>query len=48
MVRLKGCPRCRGDMFRDRDYFGAYWQCLQCGCQIQDDAALRRPVRQAA
>jgi hypothetical protein len=32
MVRwkLKSCPRCRGDVFLDRDQYGWYEQCLQC------------------
>ena len=29
--RLKGCPRCRGDMVLDRDKWGSYEQCIQCG-----------------
>ena len=29
--KLKGCPKCRGDLFVDRDYNGWYEQCLQCG-----------------
>jgi len=29
--RLKGCPRCRGDMVLDRDEWGSYEQCIQCG-----------------
>ena len=28
---LKGCPRCRGDVCYDRDYYGMYRQCIQCG-----------------
>jgi hypothetical protein len=33
MLRLKSCPRCRGDVVIDRDMDGWYEQCLQCGCQ---------------
>ncbi len=29
--RLKGCPRCNGDMFTDRDIDGWYEHCLLCG-----------------
>ena len=29
--RLKGCPRCRGDVHIARDMDGWYQQCLQCG-----------------
>ena len=28
---LKGCPRCKGDLFYEKDQFGNYLQCLQCG-----------------
>ena len=31
MLYLKACPRCRGDVYLDRDSWGAYMQCLQCG-----------------
>ena len=28
--RIKGCPRCGGDVFIDKDLNGWYEQCLQC------------------
>jgi hypothetical protein len=28
---FKGCPRCTGDLFPDRDLHGRYLECLQCG-----------------
>ena len=31
MLRLKACPRCRGDMHDNRDVYGGYAECLQCG-----------------
>ncbi len=31
MLYLKDCPRCAGDIYADRDEYGAYRQCLQCG-----------------
>jgi len=31
MWRLKGCPKCKGDMFLDKDIDGWYERCLQCG-----------------
>ncbi len=31
MWRLKGCPRCKGDMLIDREYCTWYEWCLQCG-----------------
>jgi len=33
--RLKSCPRCRGDMFLDRDNTGWYEECLQCGHLVE-------------
>jgi len=29
--KLKGCPRCGGDIFIDRDQYGWYEYCIQCG-----------------
>ena len=28
---IKGCPKCKGDLYSDRDIMGYYRQCLQCG-----------------
>lgn len=30
IVKFKGCKRCRGDLFLERDSEGAYIACLQC------------------
>jgi len=30
-LKLKGCPRCKGDMVLERDHWGWYEQCIQCG-----------------
>ena len=30
-LEFKACPRCQGDMISDRDIYGLYRQCLQCG-----------------
>jgi len=37
MWELKKCPRCGGDMFTDRDIYGWYEKCLQCGhcCELR-------------
>jgi len=34
---LKKCPRCGGNMFVDRDIYGWYEKCLQCGycCELR-------------
>ena len=31
MLQLKGCPRCQGDLNVNRDMYGEYQECLQCG-----------------
>ena len=31
MVFLKGCAKCGGDVLLDRDMYGKYIKCLQCG-----------------
>lgn len=31
VLRLKGCPRCNGDMVVEKDEWGWYEQCIQCG-----------------
>ncbi len=31
MWKTKGCSRCRGDLFLDRDQYGWQEYCLQCG-----------------
>jgi predicted nucleic-acid-binding Zn-ribbon protein len=28
---LKKCPRCTGDLYFDKDQFGPFVTCLQCG-----------------
>ena len=32
MWRFKSCPKCRGDVYLERDFEGAWYEhCLQCG-----------------
>ena len=31
MIKLKGCPKCHGDIRLDNDMHGEYLSCLQCG-----------------
>ena len=28
---LKGCPRCHGDLREEKDHYGLFICCLQCG-----------------
>ena len=49
MLKLKGCPRCRGDIIVDRDHHGWYEQCLQCGYQHDLKSVVkveRRPIQE--
>ncbi len=34
MLYLKACPRCRGDVKYERDVYGRFLECLQCGFLI--------------
>lgn len=31
MLKLKGCPKCGGDIQLDKDHYGWFEQCFQCG-----------------
>ncbi|MFC1917346.1 hypothetical protein ACFLXH_01670 [Chloroflexota bacterium] len=31
LVKTKACKRCGGDLSLERDNYGAYIQCIQCG-----------------
>ena len=31
MIKLKACPKCHGDLSLERDRYGSYLSCLQCG-----------------
>jgi hypothetical protein len=36
MVWLKGCRRCGGDLYSEKDEYGLYIACLQCGSVAAD------------
>ena len=42
MVYLRRCPKCNGDLAKERDRYGEYVQCLQCGF-VRDVAAMAIP-----
>lgn len=54
MLTLKACPRCRGDVHSNRDMYGHYRVCLQCGHMVdlvkpRDDLSTpRMRVKKAA
>lgn len=31
MIYLRSCPKCHGDMYLEKDSYGTFRQCLQCG-----------------
>ncbi len=31
---LKACPKCRGDLLLDSDYYGHYVSCTRCGAML--------------
>jgi hypothetical protein len=48
MIWLKSCPRCRGDLFMDSDYYGRFVSCIQCGATLdkrtgRSERALQQP-----
>ena len=36
-MEMKSCPRCQGDLYIDRDQFGSYKCCIQCGFNVDID-----------
>ncbi len=45
MMWLKACPRCRGDLFLDSDYYGPSANCIQCGYTLQEPLPGVQPSR---
>ena len=52
IVKVKGCKRCGGDLFLERDSYGAYVSCIQCGAvytkrtELEEKNSLKKvPVR---
>ena len=37
MLDYKACPRCEGDLHENRDIYGSYKECLQCGYMVDMD-----------
>ncbi|MBI2171596.1 MAG: hypothetical protein HYU30_06200 [Chloroflexi bacterium] len=36
MLWFKQCPKCEGDLYLDRDRYGPFAACLQCGYYLSD------------
>ena len=47
MLKLNGCPRCGGAVLIDRDQYGWYEQCLNCGYEhdLRQVGKVRKPVK---
>jgi hypothetical protein len=45
MMKLKGCPRCGGDLFVNENRDGWSEQCLQCGYEKDSKAVFRSPQK---
>ena len=48
MMYLKSCRKCHGDMYLNRDRYGAYLDCLQCGLMLDlvGDSPLMSQVKE--
>ena len=43
LVRTKACKRCGGDLSLERDKYGSYMECIQCGASW-NESDLMHPV----
>ncbi len=41
MFYFKACTKCRGDLLLDRDSYGDFLKCMQCGTLIEVDVKFR-------
>ena len=48
MLFLKVCPKCQGDMHLDRDQYGAFIECFQCGLlgDVDDEQMIWHSITQ--
>ena len=46
MFWLKACSRCGGDLFSERDTYGTYISCMQCGRYMTEaeETQLKHPA----
>ncbi len=46
-LKSKSCPRCGGNIFIDRDLYGWYELCLQCGylCDLKSIVKARQQAK---
>ena len=43
-MAIQICPRCSGSMYADRDIYGEYRICLQCGYMVDVAKPAYQPV----
>ena len=45
VMKLKSCPKCKGNVIIDRDQYGWYEQCMQCGylADLEDIVLVEKP-----
>ena len=46
MIKLKACPKCHGDLYLNKDMYGKYLSCLQCGYMKDVTEAPETEVRE--
>jgi predicted nucleic acid-binding Zn-ribbon protein len=44
IIKFKGCKRCGGDLFLERDSEGLYVSCLQCGAILVKSVKQEEPL----
>lgn len=47
MFWFKRCPRCSGDLFEDRDTYGPFITCMQCGFTKDVMSKLDEPLEKS-
>lgn len=40
----KACPRCKGDMYSGRDFYGGFVSCYQCGYETSGQKVVLSPI----
>ncbi len=43
LLRTKACKRCGGDLSLERDEYGVYVECIQCGAVWNELESIYRP-----
>ena len=45
LIRTKACKRCGGDLSLERDKYGAYVECIQCGAVLNVSEMISRDTK---